>query len=74
MSENPVNTEKSRHIDTRQYFILDLVCDKLMELVKCAGMHNPADVLTKSLQTPSYAMHMLHMTGTIVPYYLGVKV
>ena len=73
MSENPVNAELSRHIDTRRYFIRDLVCGKLMNLVKCAGAHNPADALTKSLPSPSYELHMQHMCGTIVPYNSGVE-
>ena len=72
MGENPVNTERSRHIDTQQFFILDLVLDRLMKLVKCAGTHNPADALTKSLPSPSYEMHMPHMCGTTIPYDSGV--
>ena len=72
MSENPVNTECSRHIDTCLFFILDLVQDGLMKLVKCAGTHNPADALTKSLPSQSYEKHMPHMRGTTVPYDSGV--
>ena len=72
MSENPVNAERSRHIDTLCYFIRDLVRDGLMKLVKCAGTHNPADALTKSMPSPSYEKHMPHMQGTIIPYDSGV--
>ena len=72
MSENPVNAERSRHIDTRRFFISDLVRDGLMKLEKCAGTHNPADALTKSLPGPSYDKHMPHMRGTIIPYDTGV--
>jgi hypothetical protein len=74
MSENPVNAERSRHIDTRRFFIRDLVRDGLMKLVKCAGTHNPADALTKSLPSPSFEKHMPTMTGTLAPYDAGVKV
>ena len=73
MSENPVNAERSRHIDMRSFFICDLVRDGLMKLVKCAGTHNPADALTKSLPSPSYEKHMPHMVGILVPYDTGVK-
>ena len=57
----------------KTYFICDLVCDKLMKLVKCAGMHNSADALTKSLPSPSYELHMPHMSETIFPYDSGMK-
>ena len=73
MSENPINGERLCHIDMRSYFIRDLVCDKLMKLVKCAGTHNPADALTKSLPSPSYELHMPHMCRMIVPFASGVK-
>jgi hypothetical protein len=72
MSENPVNAERSRHIDTRWYFIRDLVRDRMMKLVKCAGTHNVTDALTKSLPSPSYEKHMPYMLGTLTPYDAGV--
>eukprot|EP00961_Rhodomonas_salina_P229561 3102472-Rhodomonas_salina.1 len=50
MSENPVNAERSRHIDTLMWFLHDMACDKLLHLRKCAGTQNVADALTKSLQ------------------------
>lgn len=40
MSENPVNAERSRHIDTRLYFLRNMVRDKLLKLRKCAGTQN----------------------------------
>eukprot|EP00961_Rhodomonas_salina_P117870 1586256-Rhodomonas_salina.1 len=49
MSEDPVNAERSRHIDTRIYFLRDMGRDKLLKLRKCAGTQNVADALTKSL-------------------------
>eukprot|EP00961_Rhodomonas_salina_P164305 2213300-Rhodomonas_salina.1 len=36
MSENPVNVERSRHIDTRKYFLRDMVRDGILKLKKCA--------------------------------------
>ena len=72
MSENPVNAERSWHIDTRRFFICDLVRDKVMKLVKCAGTHNVADALTKSLPFPSMQMHGVYMEGTLRPFDSGV--
>eukprot|EP00961_Rhodomonas_salina_P097951 1318317-Rhodomonas_salina.1 len=41
-----------------------------MALVKCAGTHNVADTLTKSLQGPSWSTHGLgqYLTGTRTKY------
>eukprot|EP00961_Rhodomonas_salina_P284129 3840334-Rhodomonas_salina.1 len=49
IANNQVNHKFTRHIDTRRYYVLDLVRDKVMILVKCAGTHNVAD------QKPSWA-------------------
>eukprot|EP00961_Rhodomonas_salina_P163325 2199730-Rhodomonas_salina.1 len=35
-----------------------------MILVKCAGRHNVADALTKSLQGPAWTTHRPYLTGT----------
>eukprot|EP00961_Rhodomonas_salina_P071907 965719-Rhodomonas_salina.2 len=39
-----------------------------MALVKCAGTHNVADTLTKSLQGPSWSTHQQYLTGTLTEY------
>jgi hypothetical protein len=57
ISENPVNRKFTRHIDVRRYFVRDLVRDGLVKLVKCAGTHNIADALTKSLPAPTLHKH-----------------
>jgi hypothetical protein len=68
ISENPVNRKFTRHIDTRRYFVRDLVRDKTMVLVKCAGVKNVADALTKSLPSPSFTLHRPYLLGTMVEY------
>eukprot|EP00961_Rhodomonas_salina_P246759 3333483-Rhodomonas_salina.1 len=45
-----------------------MVRDGLMTLVKCAGMHNVADALTKSLPGPSFLLHSPFLTGTRQEY------
>eukprot|EP00961_Rhodomonas_salina_P168240 2268053-Rhodomonas_salina.1 len=57
MSENPVNAERSSHIDTHLWFLHDMVWDGLLRLRKCTGTQNVADALTKSLQVQSFAKH-----------------
>ncbi len=68
MSENPVNPERSRHIDTRKFWLRDMVRDKIVKLRKCAGTHNVADALTKSLPSPSYVKHRAYLQGSRVPF------
>eukprot|EP00961_Rhodomonas_salina_P016632 224231-Rhodomonas_salina.1 len=64
MSENPVNRERSRHIDTRIYFIWDLVNDGVLKLVKVQGVDNVADALTKSVPFPTLDKHRKYLWGS----------
>eukprot|EP00961_Rhodomonas_salina_P069833 937374-Rhodomonas_salina.2 len=64
MSHNPVKPEHSRHIDTRLYFLRDMVRDKVLRLEKCAGTQNVADALTKSVPGPTLAKHRAFFLGS----------
>eukprot|EP00961_Rhodomonas_salina_P257539 3480241-Rhodomonas_salina.1 len=68
MSENPVNRERSRHIDTRLHLVRDLVWDGIIKLVKCAGVNNVADALTKSVPFPTLEKHHKYMWGSGVQF------
>eukprot|EP00961_Rhodomonas_salina_P301621 3940542-Rhodomonas_salina.3 len=72
MLHNPVKPEHSchcdGHIDTRLYFLLDMVCDKVLKLAKCPGTENVADALTKSVPGPTLAKHSEYLLGTHVPF------
>eukprot|EP00961_Rhodomonas_salina_P094400 1270257-Rhodomonas_salina.1 len=68
MANNQVNRKFTRHIDVRRYFVRDLVRDHVLTLVKCAGTHNVADALTKSLPGPSWLLHRPFLTGTRQEY------
>jgi hypothetical protein len=61
--ENPVNLKFTRHIDVQRYFCRDLVRDGVLKLVKCAGTHNVADALTKSLPAPTFNKHHPWLLG-----------
>ncbi len=63
MSENPVNRKESRHIDTRKYFIGQLVEDKTIVLEQCATENMVADALTKGLPAPAFEKHKAKMLG-----------
>eukprot|EP00961_Rhodomonas_salina_P287934 3890144-Rhodomonas_salina.1 len=68
IANNPVNCKFTRHIDVRHYFVRDLVLDDVMVLVKCAGTHNVADALTKSLPGLSFTTHHPFLTEPRVQY------
>eukprot|EP00961_Rhodomonas_salina_P118396 1593735-Rhodomonas_salina.1 len=68
MSENPVNAERSHHIDTRVWFLRDMIRDKLLRLRKCTGTQNVVDVLAKSLPEPSFTKHSEYLFGSRVPF------
>eukprot|EP00961_Rhodomonas_salina_P190860 2575031-Rhodomonas_salina.1 len=68
IAKNPVNRKFTRHIDVRSYYVRDLVQDGVMTLVKCAGTHNVADALTKSLQGPAWSTHRPYLTCTRTEY------
>eukprot|EP00961_Rhodomonas_salina_P031846 429319-Rhodomonas_salina.1 len=67
ITNNPVNHKFTRHINVRRYFVRDLVRNGAM-VAKCAGTHNVADALTKSLQGPSFTMHSPFLAGTRQEY------
>ena len=68
MSENPAHPDHSRHIDTRKWFLRDMVRDQMLKLVKCAGTQNVADAFTKSLPGPSFTKHREYMWGSRKPF------
>jgi len=68
MSENPANAERSRHIDTRVWFLRDMVRDGILKLQKCSGLQNVADALTKSLPSPSFFKHRTYLWGSRIPF------
>lgn len=63
MSENPVNSESRRHIDTQVYFIHDLVNYGVLKLVKVPGVDKVADALTKSVLFPTLDKHCKYLWG-----------
>jgi hypothetical protein len=68
MSENPVNRERSRHVDVKYHFLRERVHLGEIKLFKCFGTQNVADYLTKRLPHPAFAKHSEYMWGTRVPF------
>eukprot|EP00961_Rhodomonas_salina_P214545 2897516-Rhodomonas_salina.1 len=70
MSENPTHADRARHIDTRIYFLQDMVRhgDGIVKLVKVPGTENVADALTKSLPAPSFKKYRTYLWGSGVPF------
>ena len=68
MSENPVNRDRSRHVDVKFHFLRERVRAGEIKLFKCWGPLNVADALTKSLPRPAFHKHSPFMHGTRCPY------
>ena len=68
MSENPTHADRARHIDTRIYFLRDMVRDGIVKLKKVPGQNNVSDALTKSLPAPAFEKHREYLWGSGVPF------
>eukprot|EP00961_Rhodomonas_salina_P027656 373724-Rhodomonas_salina.1 len=68
MSENPTHADRARHIDTRLYFLQDMVRDGIVKLIKVQGTENVADALTKSLPAPAFEKHHTYLWGSGIPF------
>lgn len=62
LSKNPVNHEKSKHIDMRHHFIQEKVEDKAISLAHVPSVENIADLLTKSLPAEAF-VKLCHLLG-----------
>ena len=63
MAENPVAPDKSRHIDTRYYFLREMDRAHVVKLRKIDTADNVADALTKSLPGPTFTRHISLIMG-----------
>ena len=68
MSENPVNLDRSRHVDVKFHFLRERVRAGEIKLYKCWGPLNVAYALTKSLPRPAFHKHAPFMHGTRSSY------
>lgn len=57
MSENPLQSSRTRHIDVAKHNVRQLVEEKEVRLVDCPTADMPADILTKALPTPLFRKH-----------------
>lgn len=62
LSKNPINHEKSKHIDMRHHFIHEKVEDKTVSLAHVPSADNIADLLTKALPTELFTK-LCHLLG-----------
>eukprot|EP00961_Rhodomonas_salina_P179547 2422962-Rhodomonas_salina.1 len=68
MSENPSNPAVSRHIDTRMYFLLQLVRCHVLKLSKVQSCDNVANAFTKSLPVQAFQKHQCFLFGCTIPF------
>ena len=64
MSENPVNHDRSRHVDVKFHFLRERVRASEIKLNKCWGPLNVLNAFTKSVPRPAFHKHAPFMHGT----------
>ena len=57
LAQNPVTNSNSKHIDVRQHFLLELVCQRDIKVVQVTSEFQHADILTKALACYLFAFH-----------------
>jgi len=67
-SENPVNHDRSRHVNVKFHFLRERVRAGEIKLYKCWGPLNVADALTKCLSRPPFHKHAPFMYRTRSSY------
>ena len=67
-------TKQSRHIDIREYAILDLVERDLITLANVASGLTTSDVITKQTGGILFARHVNNLTGRLPPPYIHYHV
>ena len=63
MSENPVNRERTKHIDIHVHNVRQRVAEKIVRLFDCPTTDMTADVHTKALPSPAHRRHTDVMFG-----------
>jgi len=56
ITSNPVTEKRSKHIDIRFHYIREVIERKLVEVFFIDGDKNPADLLTKNLDSPKFLL------------------
>jgi len=69
ISQNPVNRDRSRHVDVKFHFVRERVRAGEIKFYKCWGPLNVANALTKSLPRPAFHKHASFMHGTRSSYW-----
>jgi len=54
LSKNPVLHGRSKHIDVKYHFLVDLTNDEVINLIYCRSEDQIADILTKPLKFPAF--------------------
>ena len=59
---------KLRHLDVEDLWVQEAIRTGKVELVKVLGTHNPADLFTKYLESPTKITDALKLMGMVVEY------
>jgi hypothetical protein len=63
LSEDPVENDRSKHIDYRVHALRERVEGGIVRMVECDGRNMLADVLTKNLKAPLFTKHLNILAG-----------
>ena len=63
IAENPVTSNRSKHIDIRYFFVREKVAEGVVELEGINTTDNVADILTKNLERGAFEKHRDTMLG-----------
>jgi hypothetical protein len=55
---------RTRHIDTRYYFLRELKEQNIIKTVWLSGLEMPSDLFTKNLARPLFEKHLMMYCGT----------
>ena len=56
-------SDRAKHIDLRVHFVHDAVKDKIVSLHNVKSEHNVADIMTKALPEPAFAVLRKQLMG-----------
>ena len=56
-------SDRAKHIDLRVHFVHDAVKDKIVSLHHIKSEHNVADIMTKALPEPAFAVLRKQLMG-----------
>jgi hypothetical protein len=65
LANNHLNSQRTKHIDTRQHFVREWVEDEILKIVFTPTINNTADIFTKNTTEEVFHTHATKLVGPI---------